>query len=178
MCSNAQHPCGRPGLPCCVCSAEELQWSSSAAAATPSPGWQLRGTILCSHLLRPLAQLLPGQAATGHRQLPKFRHSSEVIPPSLLNVSPPPAVPDCKRTPGNLFSPHTGRTGLDSARDTTGTTWQRAGEKGGGQGQGGRAGAKPICFSLADLQDISGHTYGDSTRESYRWEQRRRGRAL
>lgn len=34
------------------------------------------------------------------------------------------------------------------------------------------------CFCVPDLQDICGLTYGDGTRESYRWEQSRRGLAL
>lgn len=33
-------------------------------------------------------------------------------------------------------------------------------------------------FFFADLRDIYGLTYGDSTREAYRCEQRRRGLAL
>ncbi|NXM17161.1 F166A protein, partial [Ploceus nigricollis] len=42
-----------------------------------------------------------------------------------------------------------------------------------------RAGLKPNYAGFVPyLQDICGLTYGDGTREAYRWEQRRRGRAL
>ncbi|NWR17660.1 F166A protein, partial [Rhodinocichla rosea] len=42
-----------------------------------------------------------------------------------------------------------------------------------------RAGLIPNYMGFVPhLQDICGLTYGDGTRESYRWEQRRRGLAL